>query len=376
MINYSLPYVGIIILYIILGSFEIKENKYFRFLQRIECVIFVFFFGCRGYIGTDWLNYYNYYTNTSLFVWDSNDYEIIFSLVAKLFHESGASFSIWIFFLTLVQAYLFDRFFSKKIKYMFLAYIVLISVFPNLFIDTLRNFTALLIGVYSFDYWKKNEHIKAFLIILISILIHSSGIIFFVLLPFTRNYIQRKYVISFFVIGICLYVFQIRYLSSVLLWIGGVLGSRYEVLVDLYLNSDNYNYSYGLTIGIIEKIFFFILVLYKYNYIVSNKIIAPIIFNIFCLYIFSNIYLTEMTILVNRFAILFFCGYVIVMANIGECYYKALNRRMIYIFILGICLLKTSITYNSILFDYVNVLFQTDNIGEKISNVNNFYNIN
>lgn len=140
MIGYSLPYVILVLVYLLLGILEIRYTKFKRIIQICESCIFILFFGARGYIGTDWYNYYNYYSTTTLQDWGTADYEFLFSLLAKLFHQIGFNFSFWIFFLTSFQAFLFDKYFSKKVPYMFFAYIMLIAIFPNLLIDTIRNF--------------------------------------------------------------------------------------------------------------------------------------------------------------------------------------------------------------------------------------------
>ena len=113
---YNLPYLILVLIYVAIyfygnSSSQLKNKSNTRFFCAL---LFILFFGLRGYIGSDWLNYENYYYETSLSSWTVLDYEIGFSFITKLFHDLGFSYQFYVFFLTVLQALLWNRFLKKE----------------------------------------------------------------------------------------------------------------------------------------------------------------------------------------------------------------------------------------------------------------------
>lgn len=356
---YSLPYLFLILLYVIIYFYEISNNELRNSnnARFFSAFIFVLFFGFRGFIGSDWFNYESYYSDTSLSTWTVFDYEIGFSFVAKLFHDLGLSFEFFVFFITLIQVFLWDRFLVRESKYISLPYIILISIFPLLIVDLLRNFTSILIGIQAIECLNKNKKIKAVLIILASIAFHSTGIFFFSFFFLKSNYFKRSTLIILSILGIGVYLLQLRFINVIVFSIGELLGGRFEYLAGSVVDSD---LVYGLRFGILEKLFVIVLVLINYQYIVSNRLIPPIYFNAFFCYCFILLYFSTSDAIINRFSLLFFWGYLMVLSNLNGLINHSEFRRYTAIIILFICLLKTYFTFNVELFRYSNRIFGKD----------------
>lgn len=366
----SIPYLILQFLFLFVGIFEIYYPQYKRKIQGLECVLFVCFFGFRGYVGTDWSNYYDYYTSLGG-QWNLQRYEPGFSLLANVCNTLGLDYQSWVFLLVAIQGILFDAFFSRKVKYMFLAYIVTIAIFPNLIIDTLRNFLSILIGLIAIEEKNKKQMLKAFICLMLSVSFHLSGLIFLFLFPLTKFYINKKVIYVLFAIGFFIFFLQVSFFRHVIYIVGRIIGGQYEVMANLYLNAEEH--AYGVSLGIIEKIFIFFLVMYKYDSIVKAKVIDKYIFNIFILYVLCQFYLSEMSFLITRFAVLFFAGYVVVLSSIISIYKEKSNKIFIAILLLFLCLLKTFIGYNSNLYTYRNVIFQKDSLIERKYNIDEHY---
>jgi hypothetical protein len=331
------------------------NNKRIRF---ISAFIFLIFFGFRGYVGSDWFNYEYYYSETTLDSWTIQDYELGFSFFAKLFHDLGLTYHFFIFFITLIQVILWNRFLKTQSNQIALSYIILISLFPLLIIDLLRNLTSILIAIQAIDYINKNRKFKAAIIILLSVLFHTTGVFFFLLFLINRQYFKRSNLIIILILGIIVYILQFNFFNSIVAFIGQHIGGRLQYLASTITDSDK---TYGLRFGILEKLFILVLVLMNYNRIVRNKLIKPIYFNGFFCYCFLLLYFSTSDTIINRFSLLFFWAYLMILCN-----FKILignnNMNLIVIFI---CVLKTFVTFNRDIYEYSNNIITEDSYYER-----------
>ena len=373
MLYNSFPYLILLLSFLILGILEKCYPHERRKVQILECFLFIFFFFFRGFVGTDWTNYYEYYTSlsNSNYTWNLTRYEPSFSILANLCHALNFDYNGWIFLLVAIQGILFDSFFSKKVDYMFLPYIITIAIFPNLIIDTLRNFLSILVGLSAIEENRKKHILKSVVLLLLSISFHLSGILFIILFPLSKFYFNKKVIYALFIVGLIVFFFRISFIEPVIKIIGRILGGEYEIMANLYVEGDSA--AYDVSIGIIEKILIFFLVMYKYDSIVKTGVIDKYLFNIFILYILCQFYLTEMSILVTRFAVLFFAGYVAILSSIDSIYRLKSNKTMLYVILLSLCLFKTSIAYNADLYKYHNIIFQEESLNDRKYNVRKHY---
>lgn len=358
---FSFPYLILILIYIIIFFGENSNKKKDISNKRIRLVsafIFLIFFGFRGYVGSDWLNYDYYYSETSLRSWTVQDYELGFSFVAKLFHDCGFSYHYFVFFITLIQVLLWNRFLKTQSNQIALSYIILISLFPLLVIDLLRNLTSILIAIQAIEYINKNKKIKAAIVILLSVLFHTTGVFFFLLFLLNRKYFKRGILIVALFLGIIVYVLQFNFFNSIITFIGQHLGGRLQYLASSVTESDK---TYGLRYGILEKLFILFLVLINYNRIVNNKLIKPIYFNGFFCYCFLLLYFSTSDTIINRFSLLFFWAYLMILSDLK----LLVGQRNMSLIIISICFVKTFVTFNRDIYRYSNNIFVEDSYYER-----------
>lgn len=372
---YSLPYFFLVLIFLAIFLYE-KSDKSLKTLINVRFLsafVFIFFFGFRGYIGSDWFNYSGYYNETTLSVWNSRDYEIGFSFLAKLFHDLKFDFKYFVLAITLIQVFLWDRFLKYNSSNIALCYILLISMFPLLIIDLLRNFTSILIALQALVCFRDNKKIKATAFILGSVFFHATGLVFFILFFIHKKYFNKKIIFVIFFIGLFIYFLQIRYIDYLILFIGDLLGGRFQYLASSVLESD---VVYGIRVGILEKIFFMIIVLFNYNYIVQNKIISPVVFNVFICYCFIQLYFSAYDSIINRFALLFFWAYLIVLAHI-KIIIKNYNFSSFFLSLLiFLCLIKSFTTFNQNIYIYTNSIFIKDSFDDRAILRNEHYDSN
>lgn len=366
---YSLPYCFLVSIYSLLLIYEMRLNQSNLRMRLICGLIFLFFFGFRGYIGTDWYNYSTFYNIVDLSTLDKFEYG--FSIFTYFCKYIGLNYVFYQFFLVLCQVLLFDYLLKEK-KNISLYYIMLISFFPVLYIDAVRNFTAILIAVIALLNYQKSRTI-AILLFLLSLLFHSSLIVFPIILFFNRKYYPYSFYIYIFIFSVFLYVFEIKYVSTILSFISVYLPDSYSSLIRIYLESDIYNASYGFKIGILEKIFFVFLFLYKYKRIVQEKQFSPLIINLFFIYCLLYLAFNELSIVINRLTLLFFFFYIDFIVNIVPVFYRKVNRSLIYSLIVLLCFAKTYISFDKIIYDYSFVLFQKDDYDSRYKQLDDFY---
>lgn len=358
---YSLPYLFLIVVFLMIYFAENsikKKNKSNKIILYLCGFIFLLFFGFRGYVGSDWFNYEYYYSDTTLSTWTIQDYELGFSFIAKMFHDLGFSYHYFVFFITFIQVILWSRFLKTQSNQISLSYIVLISLFPLLIIDLLRNLTSILIAIQAIEYIDKNKKIKASLIILVSILFHTTGVFFFFLFFLNKKYFRRNILIFALIVGIVVYILQFNFFNSIIAFIGEIVGGRLQYLASSVTDSDK---SYGLRFGILEKLFVVFLLLFNYKRIVTNKLIKPIYFNGFFCYCFLLLYFSTSDTIINRFSLLFFWCYLMVL-----CDFKTLvGNRYMNLLVVFICVLKTFVTFNRDIYKYSNNIISEDSYYER-----------
>ena len=174
---------------------------------------------------------------------------------------------------------------------------------------------------------------------------------------FHKNYFKKVTLIFLFLIGLIIYFLQVRFLDSVIFSIGALLGGKFEFLASGIVESD---LVYGVKLGIVEKLLVVILVLINYKRIVNNKIISPLYFNFFFLYSFTLLYFSTSESIINRFSLLFFWAYVIILCNLKSIVQHSELKKGIVVSILFLCIIKTYLTFNTELYKYSNLFFGKD----------------
>lgn len=364
MIYTTLPYLVFLIILCVLGFYEIKSIKK-RKIQIIEASVFILFWGFRGYIGTDWYNYLYFYENTVLDFGTLLEYEPFFTIAARFCKSLGLNYLAFNFLMFSCQVILFDFYFRKKLKYMFVAYICLFVFFPNLLIDTVRNFTAILLGFIALDFYRVNR-VRYLLILLAAILFHKSAIVFLIIAPLVHMRLSKRTLVCITIVVIGIYVCQVPLIKPILYNISSVLPSAYNAMVTMYLESPQYSASYGLSFGTIEKVFILFLCIYKYRE-------DNMYFRIGCYYIISYLIMSEMNILINRASVLLSIGYIYILSTIIFSFNYKSNRALISFFIFILCVIRVMVSFNIPIMEYSNILIKTEDRYNRLNILDDFY---
>lgn len=375
---YSIPYILLVSFFILLSIIEYNhnDNKQIKYnIRIISAILFILFFGLRGFIGSDWIHYYPFYNNLSdsnqLFT--ENGHEWGFTLLAKLISILGLNFHTYILILSFINVILLDNFLKKYSSNISFSYAILISFQPLLCIDLLRNFISILIFLLSIQYILDRKLFKFIITIIAALLFHSSAILFFPLYFFAGSKWNKVLLICIMVIGLIIYIAQIQYLKPIIIFFGHFLGGRYLTLTELYLNSPANGGSYGLRIGIIEKIVLFILVLYKYDDIIQHRKANIIFINVLFLYIFINIYFNEVQIYIQRLSLLFSFSYWIIIPELFIVFRKRNNKMIIILLLYLLTIFKIAFSTNRIIYKYENILINKIDYDKRTKYLDEYY---
>ena len=365
---FSLPYVAVVFVYTCL-FFIYRKKSNILFLRVLCAVIYILFFGFSGLIGSDWYNYHYFYIYGS----SSGRFEVGFEYLVDICNYIGINYYGFKLLIYIIQAYLIDKVFVRYLNNKIpLFYIALIAIAPLLIIDTLRNFLGMLISYLGVYYFTNKKHMLAFGLVLLATLFHSTSILYFIFYILCGKYFNKKVIVFLLVLSIP-FIFGFINISSIFSNVFSLLSSFGGYYIFKYSNYLNTTSSYGLTFGMIEKVFFAVLFIIKYNDITNNKRIPPILFNFSFIYILVYFYGTSAEFLINRFSLLFVCGYIVTIIITISSFNFKVNKLFFYSLVFMLLFLKVTLSLNNILYQYNNIIFMNDSYNDRLSNRNTYY---
>lgn len=380
---YSIPYIILFFIYFLLFLWENKmrkKNMNIKTIRYFSMFIFVVFFGCRGFIDTDFAVYFPLYENTPT-LFDSTRITKYFSNINKDYlTRIEPGFKVFAIILkTISSDYFFLQFVSSLIDIILLDYIfrkyspqyilsfLVFFIFSGFVIELnlLRNIKSILLFIISLKYIQERNAIKFFILNGIGLLFHSSAIFYFPVYFFLHKKIPLAIVWITFVIGNAIYLAQIKFLTPIVTSLGSLFGGIYSVMADTYSKSDLYSTSHGITLGFIERFLTFIIFYKSYDKVgeyIKNKNLLNIFYNSFFLYSVSYMFLSEYSIFIDRITTLFVFSYWILYAY----FFTTLSERIKSLFTIGLFFFgtfKMAKANNIIIRKYENILWNNPNIG-------------
>ena len=356
-------------------SSEILKNK----LINIVTLLLIFFFGLRGFIQSDFQNYYPWFDELlvlketdlkSLFV---DKYEFGFVFLTVFCKSIWPDYFMWIFLSSLIDIVLLRKIFkdySVNVCLSFAIYFAIGAIIMEF--NLMRNIKAILILFLSLRYIKEKKMWNFFLCVFVASLFHITSIIFVPLYFILDKRWSKKVLLVIFVVCISVLLFRIRFLSIVLPPIASMLGGKYNVMFETYYSSGMLDASYGISFGLIERVITFFLVYYFYDVWEDkhgNKYIFP---NMVIIYFMCFSLLAEMSVLLERLAYYFALSYCVFYPNLLKKIRLRNNRLLICCFIFFIFTLKVAQQTRTIVCKYDNLLFGIESFEERLITLNYF----
>ncbi len=373
----SLPYILFVFLYVILAIYEIRikeEEVRKKQIIRIVCISFyILFFGFRGLIGWDWYNYYPFFEklpllNTPHFskIFNSLGFEIGFKIYSLAIKTLISNYNIYVLISTIINVTLLNIFlkrYTTHYAFAFLIYLVMGGIPTE--IDLLRNSKSIFLFLISLKYVHERKFIPFLICNLIGVSFHTTSILFIPLYFVLTKVFSRNLFIILFIIGNLIFVLQIQYLEPILKFVAGLIGGKVSYLVSAYFEISGAK-AYGLTIGYIERIISFLLLIIYHDKLLKGNTYNVIFINSFMIYFLLFFYFGEIRIVTLRITNLFYYPYWILMPAIYENIKIHTNKNIFLVYLVATSLLKTNGLTNLPNYKYDNFILNEKSYNERI----------
>jgi len=364
--NYSIPYLILLACYLFLAIIEYRgknNHKLYLWVITLCSFIYIIFFGLRGFIGWDWTNYYNRYQSIkdlSNILINSSVPEWGFIIYMSLFKTFLLDYYVFVFINVILHILLLNIFLKRYLPpgyYVFGLIIFLVMGGFGMEIDTMRNIISILLFILSLKYIEERKIIKYYALNIIGLLFHSSTIIFLPLYFILHKKMNRNLIAFIFIIGIIIFLLKIEYAKPLVLFISKIIGGRIQAITNTYLNNTITGKSYGLSIGLLERIFSAVLIIVYYQKLINYSKHNIIFINVFVLYFFFFFYFSEISIISIRVGGLFIFAYWILWPSIIYVSKIKINRQLILCVMLLYSFFKMIGLTRFQLYQYDNQLF-------------------
>lgn len=387
---YSWPYLALFLFLVVLMFLEfrqLKNEKEINYIRWAVIIVFVFFFGLRGFVYTDWVLYYPMFEKLPT-IWDggltkvlSIDFseefltdvsvgkaglELGFVYFAVFFKSIINDYFSFVFLNTVIDIVLLDIFIRRYSKYYVLSFIIFLIFWGMMLeINLLRNFKALLLFMLSLKYIQEHRMIPYMLLNLAGFFFHSSALIFLPLYFILNKQWPPWLIWTIFIVGNILFLLQIKYLQSATLSIADMLGGRMAVKIRLYFASDFYSQAYGLGLGYFERILTFLGVVLFQKKLKEQNSSNQIFINCFLLYFIIYFFFAEIMVAVQRLSLLFVFAYWILYPEFLFLIKKTFNKWILLMVILGYGTVKIFQANINIFSKYDNLLFGIESFEDR-----------
>lgn len=345
------------------------ENRRLQ-LSIASVLIYTFFFGCRGYIGTDW---YNYQISFERMQWE--DFFVamqdarfefgfaLFAMFVKSIWENFLFFQFACFLLTFPLLYKFLQRYSSNLPLAFFIFLVMSGMIMQ--INLYRNFFTILILANAITFIQERRPIPYFSLCVLATLFHSSSVIFFPLYFFLHRNISKKVFIIIIALGTLMIVGNVKFILPITMKVAGMFGEFYATMIEKYMNEYG-SIKGGLSVGLIERLLTAGLIFAYYDKLQEVRKENRLFINLFLLYFITFSAFNEVLIIANRVSMLFIFSYWILWEDLIHSFHFKNNRMLFLIFIGVYSLLKTigfmSYPYN----EYDNFLIGTKSYNERL----------
>ncbi|GMO37886.1 MAG: hypothetical protein Ta2B_17590 [Termitinemataceae bacterium] len=343
--TYCIPYIAIFLLFVFWSfSIHTKSNAInigYTMLQRYAVgAVFIVFIALRGFVETDWVNYYPLYQDApSLFGntdvikylegFGSEQLFYVYTVLCKTVSENYFFFQA---LSSIIDFFIIYYFFTTYIP----GYPVLGFVFFFIFsgiemeFNLLRDAKSIMLFLISIQYIKKRKILRYVLCNIIGSFFHVSSLLYIPLYFFLHKRIHKAVIFIIFLFGHVLFLTGTMWLKGLLVLISGISDNRLFLLIQRYLANDYYSREWGVGIGYFERLLYFLLIFILYDKLLKKSESNILFVNLAFIYWILYLYCAEMYIIMRRIPILFVCSLWVLFPHI----YSILSKQLKYIFIL------------------------------------------
>jgi len=372
---YSFPYILLVLFYGILAFIYDTQDEHSRYRLKMLCmVVFLIFFGLRGFIGDDWQNYYPFY----MYALTDSVQNIVYTISDSEFEPGYMTFMIlskilvpnyhfFIFLCCAINGLLLYRFLNKRVDNFPLAMMFFVCMGGfGLQVNLIRNSIALLLFLNSLDFITERKPIPYFSMCLLAMTIHVSAIVYIPLYFVFHKRLPRWVFMVIFILGNLVFLLHIKFIGPILIAILSRMGEAYADVAEVYIEGKHGEQQIALSVGFVERFLTGLLVICYYNKLVELRKENVLFINSFIGYFFMFFFFSEFDVLGRRLALLFVFSYWILWGDLLKCFVYEGNRKLFMAFLFVYCVLKIRGMTNHITLEYDNVLWGTKSYEERL----------
>lgn len=372
---YSIPYVILILILGLLADYFRRVDDEGKHKINILCVIiFIFFFGFRGFVGQDWIAYYPAFQDLSIanigdffYSIDETAFEPGFVLMMLGCKGIFDSYHFMVFICVVINAVLLFRFIFKNISNTPLALIIFLCMGGLIMeLNLLRNSISILIFLNTLDYIKERKPLPFFLWNLLGVTFHVSSLLYLPLYFFFHKRIPRWLFLIFLIIGNAVFLLGIKFITPILFTIAGHLGEEYVEVIEIYTEGKFADMQLTLSIGYIERVFTGILIYCYYNKLIEHRKENIMYINAFLVYYLIFFLFAEFAVIGGRIANLFIFCYWVLWLDLFKCISIPNNRKLYAAYVSIYCMLKIVGLVSYETFSYDNILTGSKSYEERL----------
>lgn len=348
--TYAIPYLIFLgclcLLPMQLEFLQINSGQSTRATRRLAVTIFLFFFGLRGFVCTDWYSYYPYFGQLKT-LWSGGlqqllagnaTFELGFELYSMLIKSICPSYFFWVFASTAIDLALLHAVFRRYARYCVFAF-VMFFVFGGevMEFNLMRNIKSILLFMLSLRYLQERKILPYMLLNALGMSFHLSSAAYLPLYFVLHRQFPRWLLWAAFVVGNVLFLLQLQYIQPIFTFFGNLIGGEVPGRVGFYFADQ----SYGISIGYVERTLTFIAVMLLHARLRRQNGSNLMFINLYMAYAFCFLYFGESHSVTLRMSYLFAGAYWILFPNMLALFRSRRSKEVIVLFIIAYSLIKT-----------------------------------
>ena len=353
-------------------EFKVVNKKQLKTIRFISVFTISLFFGLRGFILTDFINYYQFFKtlDINIFSDDTNLYSpgiILFSIFIKYIFNN---YHFWILTLSLIDISILTYLFRKYIGNIslgilfFLAYRGIVIEF-----NLIQNIKPILFFFLSIKYLKNRNFIPYLFLNLLGVLFHVSALIYIPLYFVLNRKLSKRLCLIIIITANILLLSSSKIFIDLFFFIINTQFIELSEYLYFFINISPYNIGFGH----IERTLVILIIVFYQNKISKKLLHGNILKNLAIIYYASFLVLSPIDVLADRIPILFLISMWVIIP------FLILNRdkyrQLLVPFLIAVCFMKIFLSTQDKVATYDNLIFGIDSY-EKRSNDVRIHNKN
>lgn len=370
--QYSIPYILLVCFLGVAAIFhDYATDEASKRRNDVLCIfVYIFFFGLRGYVFDDWINYAELFRTIDLqhlgMTMEKSTVEPGFLLYTALCKGLIDNYHAFVMISTLINLCLLLRFFSRYVQNLPLALMCYVCMGGLIIsINLMRNSIAILLFLNVIHLIQERRPIPYFATCLLAITFHYSAIVFFPLYFFLHRRLNKWVYLAIFLCANIILLMHISLLHYLVDIIAGTISKGLQMHIDAYMERAT-NEGFRISIGYLERLFTGLLVFFFMDKLYERRKENILFVNAILLYYMMFFLFSEFDEVSLRMSYLFVFSYWIIWPELVSCFSIENNRRLFSAFLYAYCIMKIIGSTNFITAKYDNLLFGIDSYQERL----------